>query len=148
MFQTLHWVFPNFDFLAGFWDQNVIFLLFFVNLTYFWAQNGSFFTQKSKFGKIQRNVWNHPLGSLHIPNLGILGTLEVQKMSIWDIAIFVKIREFPWFWPKFSHITCDKTPTRHFSRTFSLLPGVTHRIKWENILKPVRMTETWSIFLF
>ena len=31
---------------------------------------------------------------------------------------FVKIREFPWFWPKFSNIPRDKTPTRHFPGFF------------------------------
>ena len=41
-----------------------------------------------------------------------------------------------------------KMPNRHFSGIFSLLPGVTHRIKWENILKPVRMTETWWKLFF
>ena len=71
-----------------------------------------------------------------------------RKMCFWDIAILVKIRDFPWFLTNFGHKTRDKTPTRHFSRHFSLFSGVTHRITWENTSKPVRMTKRWWKFLF
>ena len=71
-----------------------------------------------------------------------------RKMCFWDIAILVKIRDFPWFWPNFGHKTRDKTPTRHFCGHFSLFSGVTHRITWENTYKPVRMTKMWQEFTF
>ena len=71
-----------------------------------------------------------------------------RKMCFWDIAILVKIRDFPWFLTNFGHKTRDKRPTRLFSRHFSLFSGVTHRITWENTSKPVRMTKIWWKFLF
>ena len=48
----------------------------------------------------------------------------------------------------FGNETCDKTPTPHFSGNFSMFPGVTHRIPWENTYKPVRMTKMWQKFTF
>ena len=116
------------------------------------------FTQKcEKMAKNTKN-WKSEqyrffvsLKAITWPNFMFLGPSNLDfysKTWFWNIAILVKIRDFPWFWPNFGHIMRDKTPTRHSCGIFSLLPCVTHRITWENTLKPVRMTKTWWKLLF
>ena len=136
-------VFSKFLFFGLFWppgDQKMWFL----------PRGGSKKAKKWKFWKSDSLTFFVSLFSITGPNFMFLALFYQElnrKMCFWDIAILVKIREFPLLWPSFGHIPRDKTPVRHFPGIFHLL-NVRHRITQENILKPVRMTETWWKFFF